>query len=610
MSSKQKMIDKSNFFTYVSSFKDYLGWKIYLFFALTVFAAVSEGIGIVMVLPLMQALFDDGDSAVASQSEGSWITTFLMEWLSSIGMSTGVLPVLAVITSAFILKGILNFLALSVSAVLSGKLLYIIKNRIYESTQSTTYANFIERDTGYYVSLINDQSYRSVEAFKHFSKFTAYFVNASIYISFAFLLTWKFGAMTMLVGVLIMAIFKLLNNYVRAISRDVVSNHNLTSRYLIETFRAYKYLKATNQVGIIGKKFNGALEDYVKSLVKNGVFSSLTQAVREPIAVVFVMGIVAVQITVLNEPISPILVAILLFYRGMNSVLGMQQNLQQAYENIGSFEIINQQLLKFAEFPERTEGESSPGQQKLIFDNVGFSYANSDFGLKDVNMIMEPNKTTAIIGPSGAGKSTIVDLVTGLMVPKSGSLLAGTESLTRWDLANWRDKIGYVTQDAVLFNSSILDNISMFSEATEQSYARAVEAAKLANIYDFVINLSEGFKTRIGENGVFLSGGQKQRISIAREIYRDPEILILDEATSALDTESEIAIQKSIESLAGRISVVVIAHRLSTIQKADTIYVLDDGQVVESGSFKDLYSRENSRLKDLIKLQNISIDTL
>lgn len=604
------MIDKSNFFTYVSSFKDYLGWKIYLFFALTVFAAVSEGIGIVMVLPLMQALFDDGDSAVASQSEGSWITTFLMEWLSSIGMSTGVLPVLAVITSAFILKGILNFLALSVSAVLSGKLLYIIKNRIYESTQSTTYANFIERDTGYYVSLINDQSYRSVEAFKHFSKFTAYFVNASIYISFAFLLTWKFGAMTMLVGVLIMAIFKLLNNYVRAISRDVVSNHNLTSRYLIETFRAYKYLKATNQVGIIGKKFNGALEDYVKSLVKNGVFSSLTQAVREPIAVVFVMGIVAVQITVLNEPISPILVAILLFYRGMNSVLGMQQNLQQAYENIGSFEIINQQLLKFAEFPERTEGESSPGQQKLIFDNVGFSYANSDFGLKDVNMIMEPNKTTAIIGPSGAGKSTIVDLVTGLMVPKSGSLLAGTESLTRWDLANWRDKIGYVTQDAVLFNSSILDNISMFSEATEQSYARAVEAAKLANIYDFVINLSEGFKTRIGENGVFLSGGQKQRISIAREIYRDPEILILDEATSALDTESEIAIQKSIESLAGRISVVVIAHRLSTIQKADTIYVLDDGQVVESGSFKDLYSRENSRLKDLIKLQNISIDTL
>lgn len=604
------MINKSNFFTYVSSFKDYLGWKIYLFFALTVFAAVSEGIGIVMVLPLMQALFDDDDSAVASQSEGSWITTFLMEWLSSIGMSTGVLPVLAVITSAFILKGTLNFLALSVSAVLSGKLLYIIKNRIYESTQSTTYANFIERDTGYYVSLINDQSYRSVEAFKHFSKFTAYFVNASIYISFAFLLTWKFGAMTMLVGVLIMAIFKLLNNYVRAISRDVVSNHNLTSRYLIETFRAYKYLKATNQVGIIGKKFNGALEDYVKSLVKNGVFSSLTQAVREPIAVVFVMGIVAVQITVLNEPISPILVAILLFYRGMNSVLGMQQNLQQAYENIGSFEIINQQLLKFSEFPERAEGESSPGQQKLIFDNVGFSYANSDFGLKDVNMIMEPNKTTAIIGPSGAGKSTIVDLVTGLMVPKSGSLLAGTESLTRWNLAYWRDKIGYVTQDAVLFNSSILDNISMFSEATEESYARAVEAAKLANIYDFVINLSEGFKTRIGENGVFLSGGQKQRISIAREIYRDPEILILDEATSALDTESEIAIQKSIESLAGRISVVVIAHRLSTIQKADTIYVLDDGQVVESGNFKNLNSRENSRLKDLIKLQNISIDTL
>lgn len=610
MSTKSKIFGRTGFLSYVSSFKDYLGWKIYLFFALTIFAAVSEGIGIVMVLPLIQTLFETTDPANSSEASDEWITELLMDLLGYIGITENILSVLSVITLAFILKGVLSFFALAVSAMLAGNLLYIIKSSIYRATERSTYANFIERDTGYYVSLINDQAYRSVEAFKHFSKFSAYFVNASIYITFAFLLTWKFGVMTLMGGLVIMTLFRLLNNYVREISRDVVKNHNLTSRYLVESFRAYKYLKATNQIRTIGGKFNGALKDYVRYLVKNGVFSSFTQAIREPVAVVFIMAIIAIQITAFNESISPILVAILLFYRGMNSVLGMQQNLQQAYENIGSFEIINQELQKLEGLVERSHGQGEAGRRSMVLEDVVFRHPNSEFGLKKINMSIKANETTAIIGPSGAGKSTIVDLLTGLMVPQSGKLLAGTISLDCFDLADWRNKIGYVTQEAVLFNSSIFDNISMFAEQNEENIENVIRAAKLANVYDFIKTLPYEFETMVGENGVFLSGGQKQRISIARELYRDPKILILDEATSALDTESEIAIQKSIDTLSGRISVIIIAHRLSTIKKADMIYVLSDGLIVESGSFKEMYGREDSQLRELIKLQNISVDLM
>ena len=172
---------------------------------------------------------------------------------------------------------------------------------------------------------------------------------------------------------------------------------------------------------------------------------------------------------------------------------------------------------------------------------------------------------------------------------------------------SWRDLIGYVSQDNVIFDDTIANNISMWKNFSKSNTVKneIIEAAKKANIYDFIISLPNGFDTLVGDRGVMLSGGQKQRIFIAREIFRKPKLLILDEATSSLDSESEKSIQESIDSLKGKLTVIIVAHRLSTIKKVDQIYLLSKGKIIEQGRFDDLKNNSKSKFSKLVNLQDL-----
>ena len=194
-----------------------------------------------------------------------------------------------------------------------------------------------------------------------------------------------------------------------------------------------------------------------------------------------------------------------------------------------------------------------------------------------------------LIGPSGAGKTTIVDLLLRLFVPSSGKILIDGESVDTVTLSEWRKHIGYVSQDMFLMNDTIENNIRFYNQNLTQQ--EIIEAARLANIDQFIDSLPNKFSTIIGERGTLLSGGERQRVILARVLARRPDILILDEATSALDNESEALIQKAIETLHGKITVLVIAHRLSTIKAVDKLIALENGRIREQG-------RPASLLKD------------
>jgi subfamily B ATP-binding cassette protein MsbA len=176
------------------------------------------------------------------------------------------------------------------------------------------------------------------------------------------------------------------------------------------------------------------------------------------------------------------------------------------------------------------------------------------------------------------------------------------------DKPSWRKHIGYVSQDTLIFDDTIANNISMwkgYSNHDDIVFLKIKEAAKNANILDFIESLPDGFNTLVGDRGIMLSGGQKQRIFIARELFRNPDVLILDEATSALDSESEKSIQESIDFLSGKITVIIIAHRLSTIKKVDQIYLIENGRIIEKGDYNNLKSKSNSKFSKLISLQNL-----
>ena len=212
----------------------------------------------------------------------------------------------------------------------------------------------------------------------------------------------------------------------------------------------------------------------------------------------------------------------------------------------------------------------------------------------------------ALVGKSGAGKSTLVDLLTLILKPRQGQILIDDVPGQDIELASWRRQLGYVSQEAVIFDDTIANNIGLWvgDPRRDDTFRRRIlEAARQAHIAHFIETLPDGYDTLVGERGLRLSGGQRQRLFIARELFRSPRLLILDEATSALDSESERAIQQSIDELKGRITVVIIAHRLSTIHNVDRVYVLEKGQVVEQGSYWALRNREGSRLGKLIDMQ-------
>ncbi|HKL13448.1 MAG TPA: ABC transporter ATP-binding protein [Halanaerobiales bacterium] len=243
---------------------------------------------------------------------------------------------------------------------------------------------------------------------------------------------------------------------------------------------------------------------------------------------------------------------------------------------------------------------------EINYDNVTFGYDNHSKVLKNINLDISPGETVAFVGPSGVGKTTLCNLLPRFYEIDSGKITIDDTSIQDIKLESLRENIGIVQQEVFLFNGNIKDNISYGN--SQASDEQIKEAAIKANAHQFIMNLSDGYTTKIGERGVKLSGGQKQRISIARSFLKNPPILILDEATSSLDNESEKIIQASLDRLSVDRTTLVIAHRLSTVKNADKIIVLTEDGIVEKGTHRELINKEGGVYNRLYKTQFINAD--
>jgi ABC-type multidrug transport system fused ATPase/permease subunit len=270
-------------------------------------------------------------------------------------------------------------------------------------------------------------------------------------------------------------------------------------------------------------------------------------------------------------------------------------------------EVFQDALARLTHEPEEsgTNKMASFGSE-LVLDTVSFSYGDTK-ALDGVNIVIRKNTTVGLVGRTGSGKSTLVNVLTGMLQPSSGEVRIDGVDYRSLDKESLRSRIGYVTQEGLIFRDSVVNNISFWSD--EEDRATTLEsvrrAARSAHADSFIQRLTNGYDTLLGDRGMTISGGQRQLISIARELFKEPAILLLDEAMSALDAEAESAVQQTLAELKGQLTVVLVTHRLSTVKECDYVYVLDHGAVVQEGTYEELLKDPTSVFAGLAELQQL-----
>jgi len=370
----------------------------------------------------------------------------------------------------------------------------------------------------------------------------------------------------------------------------------------------FKYLKATANFKNPAKKIRNAINQQYNKGFKLSFYEILTPITLELVGMIIFAFSVIYLVIIKDQQISAIMVTILFLYRALQYVPQFQSTYQAFIAQSASVDILEDARNAMQENIERFEGKVLRNFSTAIaMKNVSFSFGDKII-LSNINLKIPYRSTIGIVGESGSGKTTLVDIITGLLVPQSGKIEMDGNDYLNISKDSLRRLFGYITQEPIIFNDTILNNITLWSNDGNDidTLKKVKQACHIANCSDFINETKYSYDSIVGDRGIRLSGGQRQRLSIAREIYRNTKITIFDEATSSLDSKSENMIQGSINNLVGKQTMIIITHRLSTVRNCDYIYIMDNGKVVQEGSWINLMSEEKSLFKKMCLLQGIN----
>jgi ATP-binding cassette, subfamily B, bacterial MsbA len=412
-----------------------------------------------------------------------------------------------------------------------------------------------------------------------------------LYFAVLFLMSVKLTLFTILIIPISGAI---IGGITRRLKKTAVQSQQSLGRIvniLDETLSGMRVIKAFNAEWFMKNKFDQETDFYSDVNVSMARKNELASPISQFMGVTVVAGILVYGGGLVlsgdsDLGASDFITYIIIFTQVLNPAKEISRAMSNIQRGIASAE----RVFKVIDTPSKINSPKEPikltgFQNSIEFQNVNFAYEETSI-LHDINFTLSKGKTIALVGPSGGGKSTLADLVPRFYDPSGGHILLDGVDIRNLNLGDLRSLMGIVTQESILFNDTVFNNIAF--GITDASLDQVIEAAKIANAHEFISNLENGYETSIGERGSKLSGGQKQRLSIARAVLKNPPILILDEATSALDSESELLVQEALTKLMANRTTLVIAHRLSTIQHADEILVIEQGQIVQRGTHAQL----------------------
>ena len=501
------------------------------------------------------------------------------------------------ILSVFFGKNIFLYIKNYLLRIVELSLVRDIRNKLYAHIQSLSLGYFNRQKTGNITSIvINDVEHLQIALGATFQKLFVEPINVITFVSLLFIISWKLALIALIIiplaGIAVIGIGKSIRRKSRRTQKKVADIMQILS----ETLSSIRIVKAFANEKNEVSKFSKESKNYFKLLLRRGRLDLLAGPITESFGVV--IGVILLWYggteVLMQRGLNPedfIRFILILF-----SILGPIKQMGNVNLRIQTGYASAERIFSLIDTPKDIIEDSNPIQLKsfnkhIEFKNLSFEYEESEgLVLSNINFKINKGEVVAIVGPSGAGKSTIADLIPRFYDPKDGEILIDQENIKKLSLASLRKNMGIVTQDVILFNDTIKNNIAYAQpKATTESI---INACKAANALEFIEEIPEGFEAIIGERGVKLSGGQKQRIAIARALLKNPPILILDEATSSLDTESEKKVQTAIEALLKDRTALIIAHRLSTVQTANKIITIEKGRVSEIGTHDELYSND------------------
>lgn len=591
---------KEHFIGYFNFYYNVLGLKLVLYLFLNILVALLDGLGLAMLIPLLQYSTQDAGSA-----GGGYNIIFFEQVMSYLGLTINLQTILFFLILVFVVKGIIKYAQMLYQAYIKFLFVKKVRHALVDNLEDISYIGFMKFDAG------KLQNTLIAEVQKLFHSMNFYFnsiqqgVMLVTFIALAFYSNLQF-AFWVTIGVGIFGfIYRRIYKATKALSIEVSLKGDDFNSYLLQAVHNFKYLKATHYFAKYAQKLRTVINKTEQLTLKMGNYQAILDSIREPLVILIVSGVILIQVNWLNNDFSSILLTLLLFYRALSYLMNFQSSWQLFVQTVGGMTVVADLFEKLQLEKEQNSGRQIPNSFNMItLKDMDFWYGEKKV-LDHINLSIARNTSVAFVGESGSGKTTLVNVIATLLQPHSGEFLLDDRSIEQFDKTQYRLKIGYISQDPVIFNDSIFNNITFWDEPSEENLQRFWEVIELASLTSFIQNMDNNINSILGDHGVRISGGQKQRISIARELYKKVDILILDEATSALDSETEKVIKENIDNLKGLYTVLIIAHRLSTIKNVDKVYLLDKGKIVGDGKFNELLI-ESDKFKRMVALQELS----
>ncbi len=561
-------------------------WRIVCMAILSFVSGILEGVGITAVIPLFSFI---GGGGVATDN----ISVTIAKLFTYLHLPYTARFLLGFMLVLFVAKAVFLLVSQQISARVVADFQRKTQESLLRKTFASTWPFLSSQKVGHLDQMLSTEVANSAAILLYISNGILVVVNLFIYSALVFNISPSVAVLTVLSGGALSFVFFPLLKKARMVSAGMVRENKELAHFASEHIIGAKTIKSMHLEEATfsrGMELSNKMRNlYLRlSLIRNGTASLL-----QLVGVFFVVGLFVFMYRTSVFAFASFAVAVY----ALNKVFVNIQFAQSTAHAISMQAPYLSSLQKYqreADEQKEIETGSRPFsfEWELRFQSVEFAYRKNEPALKNISFSLKKGEVVGLIGHSGAGKTTVVDMILRLIEPNSGAVLLDGKDIREVGLREWREHIGYVSQEVFLLNDTIENNIRFYNNAITKSDIK--EAARMANIYDFVMSLPEKWNTPVGERGVMLSGGERQRVMLARVLARKASILVLDEATSALDSESEMLIQKAIMGLKGKVTVLAIAHRLSTVKASDTLIVLQEGKVVEQGSPDVLLKDEQS----------------